>query len=194
MTPGSFLEAGRTKVLLVALCLDALIAFLDWSEGNTVSLGVLYIFPMMLGALVMRWPGTALLALLCAVLRSLFDTPGSRAEVILRFVFAFAAYFSSGLFIFALVRNRRLVTDHLTKIQQEQELRREAEEQLRMLVASSPAAILTLDHRGVVLAANRAADTLFAMPEGQTLQGRTIGSYIPVLLDALSLRNIPEDF
>ena len=142
----------------------------------------------------MRWPGTALLALLCVFLRSLFDTPGSRAEVILRFVFAFAAYFSSGLFVIALVRNRRLVADHLTKIQQEQEMRREAEDQLRVLVASSPAAILTVDHRGVVLAANRAADTLFAIPEGQTLQGRTIGSYLPVLLDALSLRNVPEDF
>ncbi len=194
MTTGSFLEAGKAKVVLVALGLTALIAFLDWSVGNTISLGVLYIFPMLLGALVMRWPGTALLALLCVVLRSLFDTPGSRAEVVLRFVFAFVAYFSCGLFVIALVRNRRLVTDHLAKIQQEQELRREAEEQLRVLVASSPAAILTVDHRGVVLAANRAADTLFAIPEGQTLQGRTIGSYLPVLLDALSLRNIPEDF
>src|ERR1700693_955953 len=118
MTTGSFLEAGRAKVVLMALGLTALIAFLDWSVGNTVSLGVLYIFPMMLGALVMRWPGTALLALLCVVLRSLFDTPGSRAEVIMRFVFAFVAYFSSGLFVIALVRNRRLVAGPLAKIRQ----------------------------------------------------------------------------
>jgi two-component system, LuxR family, sensor kinase FixL len=194
MTTGSYLEAGRTKVLLVTLGLTALIAFLDWSVGNTISLGVLYIFPMMLGALVMRWPGTALLALLCAFLRSRFDVPSSQVEAALRFAFASLSYFVSGLFVMAVVRNRRQVADHLAKIQQEQELRREAEEQLRVLVASSPAAILTVDHRGVVLAANRAADTLFAMPEGQTLQGRTIGSYLPVLLDALSLRNIPEDF
>src|SRR5712692_8752452 len=115
MTTGSFLEAGKAKVVSVALGLTALIAFLDWSVGNTVSLGVLYILPMMLGALAMRWPGTALLALLCAFLRSLFDTPGSRAEVILRFVFAFVGYFSSGLFVIALVRNRRLMADHLAK-------------------------------------------------------------------------------
>jgi two-component system, LuxR family, sensor kinase FixL len=194
MTTGSYLEAGRAKVVLIALGLIGLIAFLDWSVGNTFSLGVLYIFPMMLGALVMQWPGTALLALFCVLLRSLFDTPGSQADVILRFVFAFVGYFSSGLFVIALVRNRRLVADHLAKIQQEQELRREAEEQLRVLVASSPAAILTVDHRGVVLAANRAADTIFGIRESETLQGRTIGSYLPVLLDALSLRNAPEDF
>ena len=194
MTTGSYLEAGRTKVVLIALGLTAVIAFLDWSVGNTFSLGVLYIFPMMLGALVMKWPEAALLSLLCAFLRSLFDTPGSRAEVLLRFAFASVSYFVSSLFVMVLVRNRRLVADHLTKIQQEQELRREAEEQLRLLVASSPAAILTVDHRGVVLAANRAADTIFGIPEGQTLQARTIGSYLPVLLDALSLRSVPEDF
>jgi signal transduction histidine kinase len=194
MTTGSYLEAGRTKVLLVALGLAALIAFLDWSAGNTVSLGVLYILPMMLGALVTRWKGLAALAVLCAFLRSRFDVPSSQTEAILRFVFASLSYFASGMFVLAVVRNRRQATDSLAKIQKEQELRREAEEQLRVLVASSPAAILTVDHRGVVLAANRAADTLFAIPEGQTLQGRTIGSYLPVLLDALSVRNAPEDF
>jgi signal transduction histidine kinase len=194
MTTGSYLEAGRTKVLLVALGLAALIAFLDWSAGNTVSLGVLYILPMMLGALVTRWKGLAALAVLCAFLRSRFDVPSSQTEAILRFVFASLSYFASGMFVLAVVRNRRQATDSLAKIQKEQELRREAEEQLRVLVASSPAAILTVDHRGVVLAANRAADTIFAIPEGQTLQGRTIGSYLPVLLDALSVRNAPEDF
>jgi two-component system sensor kinase FixL len=194
MTTASYLEAGRTKVLLAALGLTALIAFLDRSVGNTFSLGVLYIFPMMLGALVMRWPEAAVLSLLCAFLRSLFDTPGSRTEVVLRFAFASLSYFVSSLFVMAVVRNRQQATENLAKIRTEQERRREAEEQVRALVASSPAAILTVDHRGVVLAANRAADTLFAIPEGQTLQGRTIGSYLPVLLDALSLRNVPEDF
>src|ERR1700674_5287523 len=136
MTTGSFLEAGRTKALVVDLGLTTLIAFLDWSVGNTVSLGVLYILPMMLGALVTRWKGLAALAVLCAFLRSRFDVPSSEVEAILRFVFASLSYFVSGLFVMAVVRNRRQVADHLAKIQQEQELRREAEEQLRVLVAS----------------------------------------------------------
>jgi PAS domain-containing protein len=99
-------------------------------------------------------------------------------------VFSSLAYLSSGLVVVTLVRNRRLVLDHLGKIQREQALRREAEEQLRVLVESSPAAVLTLNHDGVVLAANLAANTLFAIPSGHTLQGRVIASYLPLLSDA----------
>ena len=136
MTTGSYLEAGRTKVVLIALGLTAVIAFLDWSVGNTFSLGVLYIFPMMLGALVMKWPEAALLSLLCAFLRSLFDTPGSRAEVLLRFAFASVSYFVSSLFVMALVRNRRLVADHeQQEVQHRQEHRRAGAERRRRRVA-----------------------------------------------------------
>jgi len=52
---------------------------------------------------------------------------------------------------------------------------------------SSPAAILTLDGSGKVLAANSAANGLFAIPDGQVLHGRPIGDYLPLLADALRL-------
>src|SRR5437660_10718371 len=85
------------------------------------------------------------------------------------------------------MRNRQLAIEHLSKIREEQNLRREAEEQLKVLVESSPAAILTLDGQGVVLAANHAADKMFSIEEGQTLRGHAIGGYLPVLADALQL-------
>ena len=66
-------------------------------------------------------------------------TPGSGAEVSLRFAFASLAYFCSALFVTALVRNRTLVVEHLGKVEREQALRHEAEEQLSILVESSPA-------------------------------------------------------
>ena len=59
---------------------------------------------------------------------------------------------------------------------------------------SSPAAIFTLDHRGVVLAANRAAESLFAIPEEQALPGRVIASYLPLLSDALHIKVAAEGF
>ena len=65
---------------------------------------------------------------------------------------------------------------------------------MKLLVESSPAAILTLDHRGVVLAANNAANTLFMIPDGQTLQGRSIASYLPLLSDALGVESSVEGF
>jgi two-component system, LuxR family, sensor kinase FixL len=181
------LKAGRTKVLAATAGLLVLVALSDWYVGNTVSLSVLYILPMILGAVILGPLETAGLALVCAFLRACFDVPSSRPEIALRFAFASLGYFSAGLFVIALIRNRELVVEHLARVQREQELRREAEEQLSVLVESSPAAILTLDERGLVLAANRAANTLFTIPEGQALRGRSIDSYLPVLSDALRL-------
>jgi two-component system sensor kinase FixL len=191
---GFFFRLDKTKVLLFTAGLVALVAVVDWSVGNTVSLGVLYILPMMLGALVLRPGDTAVLAVLCAFLRFCFDVPSSHTEAWLRFLFASLSYFASGLFVTALVRNREMMVANLARVEREQALRREAEEQIRVLVESSPAAILTLDHRGVVLAANQAAGDLFAIPQGQTVQGRVIASYLPLLSDALGIGGVSGQF
>lgn len=182
-----WLSAGKGRILLVVGVLISGIAFTDWAVGNRVSLGILYIVPMIVGAVILNARQTALIAVLCAFLRAWFDTPASQLEASLRFVFAFLAYFVCGMFVMALVRNRQLVVEHLRRIEQEQELRKEAQEQLRVLVESSPAAILTLNQRGVVLGCNKAANDLFVIPEGQALQGRTISNYLPLLSDALGL-------
>jgi two-component system, LuxR family, sensor kinase FixL len=189
-----FLKAGKSRVLATSGVLVLLIAMADWSIGNRASLGVFYILPTMLGATVLGPLGTGALAILCALLRSWFDIPAPPLEAKLRFVFGFLAYAGSGLFVTALIRNRRLVIEHLGKIEREQQLRREAEQQLSVLVESSPAAILTTDGAGVVIAANHAADNLFTMPDGQTLRGRRIGNYLPVLADALRLGIGAEGF
>ncbi len=125
-------------MLSVTGALVALIAMADWFVGNKASLGVFYILPMMLGAIVLVPMEIVALALVCSFLKSWFDIPSPRVEVLLRFVFAFLAYAGSGFFVIALMRNRR-----------EQDLRREAEEQLKVLVESSPAAILTVDGQGI---------------------------------------------
>ena len=184
----------RRSVVAATLLLLALTVLADWSVGKEISLGVLYIAPMMLGALVLSRSQIAGLALLSAFLRSRFDSPGTFAEYTLRFVFAALSYYLCGLFVAALVRNRRITEEHLRKIQREQELRRDAEDQLRLLVASSPAGILTLDAQGRVLGANQAAARLFAIPEEQSLQGRSIDSYLPILSDALRVGHLPEGF
>jgi len=182
------LKAGKLKILLWTAALVILTTAADWATGNEMSLAALYILPMMLGAVVLRPAGTAVFALLCSLLRSLFDVPGSTTpELILRFVFAALAYFVSGLFVAALVRNREQALRHLDLLQKEQSLRQEAEEQLRFLAESSPAAIFTVDGDGVVLAANHAAHSLLLMPKGKSLHGRGVGYYLPVLADALRL-------
>lgn len=173
---GFFLKGSKVKVLAVTAALIVLIATADWFVGNRASLGVLYILPMMLGARVLTPWQTIVMALICSSLRSWFDIAGSPPlEMLLRFVFATLTYVGSGLFVTALIRNRDL------------------EEQLKLLVESSPAAILTTDGFGKVLAANRAADSLF-LPVKETLKGRKISDYVPLLGDALALADRPENF
>lgn len=193
-TIGYWLNAGKRRIVLTIGLLIPCVTCLDWAVGDRVSLGVLYILPMMIGAVVLNFQETALVAIICAFLRARFDTPASHLEGLLRFVFAFLAYFASGMFVMALVRNRQLVVEHLGRIEREQGLRREVEEQLRVLVESSPAAILTLDCSGMVLGCNNAANELFMIPEGQTLQGQTISNYLPLLSDAVRLETTRVGF
>src|SRR5207237_1093193 len=47
---GGFLRAGRARVLAASGAAIALIAFSDWRVGNRMSLGLLYILPMMVAA------------------------------------------------------------------------------------------------------------------------------------------------
>ena len=191
---GFFLKAGRAKVLTATGVTIVVIAAADWSVGNRASLGLFYILPMMVGATVLRPYQTVALAALCSLLRSTFDLPSPAIETLLRFVFAALAYTGSGLFVTGLIRNRELVVEHLGRIRREQELRHELEEYLKLLVESSPAAILTADASGAVLACNHAADGLFLIPPRETLVGKPIGRYIPVLADALKLNSSPEEF
>jgi PAS domain S-box-containing protein len=69
---------------------------------------------------------------------------------------------------------------HVEELEGQIKLREDAEEQLRSLVESSPAAIVTIDSGGSVLLANEAAQHLLA-PEGKPLQGQEIRSYLPAL-------------
>lgn len=170
------LNAGQTRVLALTGLIIAAIACADWRIGFDVSLGVLYILPMLVAAVVLTTPSIIGLALACAILRRLCEDPGSSIESTLRFMFALCAYAITGLFVVAVMRSR-----------QEQALRNEAEEQLRTLVESSPAGILTLDKRGVVLAANNAVNSLFGLVQDETMRGRHIERYLHVLADALRL-------
>lgn len=188
-----FLRAGKLQVLSVAAVIIALIALADRAVGTRASLGLLYIIPMMMGAAVLVPVQTALLALLCAALRAAFDLPHPQLlELLLRFLFAFLAYTGLGLFVTALIRNRELAVHHLAEVRREQSLRREAEEQLKVLAESSPAAIITINGAGIVLAANKAADALFSLSGENALRGRRIGDYLPVLSDALQYQSGSE--
>jgi two-component system, LuxR family, sensor kinase FixL len=178
-----YAPVNRTRLVVVAGLLISAIAVVDWATRPYISLGFLYLFPIMiLGGFLSR---TRILgvALVCAVLQEAFSNLPEN-EAVVRLLFSSAGFVGTGLFISELIRNRRIAMTHVEELEGQIKLREDAEEQLRSLVESSPAAIVTIDSGGSVLLANEAAQQLLA-PEGKPLQGQEINSYLPALQTVL---------
>jgi PAS domain S-box-containing protein len=177
----SFAPSSRFSALVRAGALIALIAAIDWRVETNISLGFLYLFPMLiLGAWLERWQ-LAVAASLCTWLVEIFDPfTFIASEGIPRVILVFAAFFGAGLFVYESAKNRRLEHRHVQDVETEIELRRDAEEQLRILVESSPAAIFTLDATRKILLANEAAHQLLGVEPG-SLAGASVADYLPAL-------------
>ena len=177
-------RSSRSLVMALATVLTAAIVMLEWRYDLDYSLGVLYAIPVAIGATVLnRWQ-TLAAAVFCAWIRG-FATPNLQPiEFLLRFVMAVLAYGGVGVLVTEVSRNRRALLAALARQHTEQTLRRHAESQLRILVDSSPAAIMTLDQDARVLAVNRAAYDMLGFPPG-TLLDVSIGNHVPVFAGAL---------
>lgn len=177
--------SSRGLILLIAIGMIGVLVTLEWYFDFDFSLGILYIFPVMIAATVLtRWQ-IFLAAIFCAYTRGLFTADETQLEHTLRFCMATIAYTGCGLWIYQITDSRRNVLKHYSRIRYEQRMRRHAQEQLRLLAESSPAAILTVDCDGKIVAANRAAETLL-QPEDHLI-GQGVGRYLQVFQDALLL-------
>src|SRR6202451_4546716 len=138
-------ERNRIPVLLASGAIILLVAVADWWTKPFVAFGVLYLFPIMLAAgFLPRWV-IVLIGAGCALLSELFSSL-DRSTV--RLAFETLALAGCGLFVAELVRHPRLsLVGH---------------EILKVLVQTSPAAIVTVDERGFIELANLAAGELMA--------------------------------
>jgi PAS domain S-box-containing protein len=167
-------ERNRTPVLLVSGSIILVVAVADWWTKPYYAFGVLYLFPIMLAAgLLPRW-AVALLGAACAVLAELFS---ELDHSMVRLAFETLALAGCGLFVAELVRNRRLT--------------QAAQERLKILVETSPAAIVTVDERGFIELANHAAAELMAPRDGN-LVGSPIAAFLPELHHALRWEEAPQ--
>jgi len=174
---------NRTPFLIAAAILIVLIATIDWLTKPYISIGFLYLFPIMLIAgFLPRWQITVV-ALVCAVLQEVFSNLPSN-EAITRLLMASAGFVGTSLFVSEIIRNRQMAQEHIEEVETHTKLRQEAEEQLRILVDSSPAAIVTIDSSGRIVLANDAAQTLFAS-EDTPIAGQSIAQFLPALQSAL---------
>jgi two-component system sensor kinase FixL len=175
--------ARRTTLLVLAALLVIAIAVTDWLTKPYVSIGFLYLFPIMIAGGVLSRPQTVVVAFVCAVLQEAFSELPA-AEAIARLIFSSMGFVATGLLVAELVRNRRMALRHVVELEGQVKLRQDAEEQVRILVASSPAAIVVVDATGEILLANEAAQQVLA-PGGAPLPGRSIGVYLPSLQAAV---------
>jgi signal transduction histidine kinase len=181
----SVLEAGRGAApSLVSAVAIVAIAIVDWKVHPNLSLGFLYIFPILVLALVLSTPQLLVACAICALLREVLSPLPLDAGVWMRTSLAFVSFFGGGFVVSELSRNRKRALAYAAELEDQIERRREAEEELRVLVSSSPAAILTADRGGRILHANDAAHRLLAA-EGGGPAGESLASFLPALASAL---------
>ena len=189
-----FVWGSRRNTRLIAILMIALVAVIDAHTAAEIPLGFLYIAPMLVvGASLARWE-IGLAAALCAWLAEAFDAfswgPNTGLPRDLLYLTAFA---SAGLFMHEVTRSRKLSYRHMRQLETEMIARKDAEEQLKVLVDSSPAAIVTTRSDGSILLANDAANRLFGLEPG-TLPGRPIHDYLPSLDSVVALDSSRQTF
>src|SRR6202161_63527 len=126
---------NRVPVLLASSVIVVAIAAVDWWTKPYFSLGFLYLFPIMLAAgFLPRW-AIVIMGIACALLSERFSNLDP-VDAPIRASFEALALVGSGLFISEVLRNRRL--------------RLASQERVRVLVETSPAAIVTVDEHGFI--------------------------------------------
>jgi PAS domain S-box-containing protein len=122
-----------------------------------------------------RW-AIALVGVACALLSERFSNLAP-ADASIRTSFEALALVGSGLFISEVLRNRRLSLA--------------SQERIRVLVETSPAAIVTVDEHGIIELANAAAAALMAPRDGNLI-GQPIAAFLPELHHALRWEDGPQ--
>lgn len=163
-------------VLLASGVIILAIAVVDWWTKPYFSLGFLYLFPIMLAAGALpRW-ATVIVGVGCALLSERFSNLDP-ADAHIRLGFEALALCGCGLLTSEVLLNRRLSL--------------ESQERMRALVETSPAAIVTIDERGFIELANRAALELM-VPHNGDLLGQPIAAFLPELHHALRWEEGPQ--
>jgi two-component system, LuxR family, sensor kinase FixL len=162
------------------------LAALEWHLQFDSSIDIAYTIPLALAAVALNRAQIFLCAVTTAYFLTINATQASLHEQTLRFVMATTTYILGAMLVSEIARSRRVALTDMRRIQREQQLRRKAEERLRLLVESSPAGVLTINTSGQVLAANRAAADMVGL-SSEALAGRPVEHHLPVLQRALRL-------
>ena len=184
--PAISVSARRTQtdfrpLTWAGIALTVGIAIADWLVSG-VSLGYLYLVPILLLSGRLRPWAVPLFAVGCAVMAQLVAPSAPPALQMIRFLIQTSMFIGCGLLAARIDRNRRVTETQYAELQRQIVLRQEAEEQWTSFINTSLAAILTTDGRGTVLLANHSAGRMFAGAEGANIEGDNILTYLPFLV------------
>ncbi len=174
-------KSDRTAVLAAVAFLIAAIALADLSNLSFgLSLGFLYLLPILVAAVYLTRKEILALAVLCTLLREALGPFAWDRGLAIRSALGLLAYGGSGLFVAELAGRRRRRQEQARQLEEQAKLREAAEQQLRALIETSPAAILTMDIEGNIRLANQAALEMLGLSQ-ESLSGEHVGRYLPLL-------------
>jgi two-component system, LuxR family, sensor kinase FixL len=193
----AYAESRRPAVAAISVALAAVVAAVDWRLPD-VSVGFLYVVPLLVGAAALTRFQIVVMAILCGSLREasepLQGDPGPRGARLLaafnpfewvpgslgRLAVVTAGFVATGFVVVELNRRRRLLVDHLAEREEQMRLLNLAEQQVRILIETSPLAILILDHAGCVVLENESARRLLGF-DHKPLRGERVEPFLPIL-------------
>ncbi|MBI1898387.1 MAG: PAS domain-containing sensor histidine kinase [Acidobacteria bacterium] len=178
------MQEHRGRLLALSIVLTLAIAVGDWKVEPNISLGSLYLFPLLLLAGLAPWWQLAAAVAACTYLREALSPEPWVEGVSSRIAFNFFVYFGVSYFFGELLRGRTLLAENLGKLQEQTALRQEAEAEARVLLESVPAAVLTVDVDGRIAHASRTAHRLFA--HDAALAGEPVVRFFPMLREVIA--------
>jgi PAS domain S-box-containing protein len=175
-----YAEANAQPLTTLAIALIAVIAVIDWAVVTNVGLGFLYLFPLVIAAAFLSRLQLLVLTAICTALREAFSNLPAGAQRLPRVALVFLGFTFTALLVREMVVNRRASTRYLRELEHEVSLRSKAEEQLEILINSSPAGIVTVSPDGKIVLSNQAAHQVFGVGPGG-LSGQPIALFLPLL-------------
>ena len=140
----------------------------------------------------MSGPQIVALSALCSFLREAYDSAHWSAGASGRLIVAGAGFAMAGFFVTGLNQRRRMLQKHVSELEAEVKLRKDAESQARALIETSPLAILTLNQAGKIVLANESVRELLEL-RARNLQGMEVTPYLPILPRMLNRRRVAEN-
>lgn len=172
------LPTTRGAALALGIALTVAISVLDWAVKPNIALGLLYFFPVLVAAGPLSWVEILSISAACALLRESFQIDAWHGQPLSRLAISLAGFAAAGFLVREIWRHRAADRAYARELAAEIERREKAEATLLAQIEATPAAMLTVDARGRITMANKAAHILLGH-ERESIINQSIDGFLP---------------